>query len=161
MELKAIKFGFVGVGEGGSRIAQSFSVKKYPVCVINTRRSDSDCLEMKNSTKLVLDCGIVGTSRDLSVGGMIISENRDLILEFLKSKLSGEDNFLIHTIGGGGGSGTGWLTPGIQLCKEVEVPTGVIYTLPLNSEDKTTKSNCIRGLKTLYELIQRYRSNHF
>lgn len=154
MDLKAIKFGFVGVGEGGSRISQSFSLKNYAACVVNTGKSDSDCLDMKNTAKLVLDSGIEGAGKDLKVGEEIFSENQDLIREFLNSNMVGKINFLINTIGGGGGSGTGWIRPGIEICKELEIPTGVIYTLPLNSEDKTTKSNCIRGLKIFYELMK-------
>ena len=154
MDSKDKKIGFVGVGEGGSRIAQSFSVKNYSACLINTAKSDSDSLALKKSAKLVLDSVIAGAGKDPKVGEEIFSANQELISEFLKFNVEGRINFLIYTIGGGGGSGTGWIKSGFEISQKLEIQTGAIYTLPLNSEDKTTKSNCIRGLKVLYELIK-------
>lgn len=150
----ALKFGFVGIGGGGSRIAHAFTLKGYPVCVINSANSDSGNLSLPDRKKLMLETNIDGAGKNIKIGEAIVTENQNKINYFLKLNFMGRIDYLILCIAGGGGTGTGSITPLINVCKILEIPVGVIYTIPMNSECNYSKSNCIFGLKTLNEFLQ-------
>ena len=84
---KAIPFMFAGIGEGGSRIVLEFTRKKYVSVIINTSKTDSDLLDLKNSSKLVIDSGLGGAGKDCHLGETIIAENQELVREFFKSRI--------------------------------------------------------------------------
>ena len=152
IKAKALKFFIIGAGGAGSNLSVAFSVKGYPIGIINTAVPDCANISLPDSKKLLLDNTFDGAGRNIKIGETIFTENKNKISPFIKSNCK-DAEYLIICAGGGGGSGTASLRFLVDACKIAEKPIGVIYTLPMNSEDNVTKSNCLRGLKMLNELL--------
>jgi len=147
---RSINFGSVGLGQGGGRIAiETKNLFQYPCVVINSAVSDLDGLELNPKMKLHLDYGLDGAGKNLILGKRAIEENRGKILDFFRLRIDHDVEFILICVGGGGGTGSGGLISLIDIVKELGRPICVIYTLPLDSEDTTTKQNCIITLRNL------------
>jgi cell division GTPase FtsZ len=153
MDSNTLKIGFIGVGEGGSRIAHSFTTKNYLVGVINTALPDCANLNLPDSKKLLLDSHINGAGKNIKIGEAIFTDNKNKVSHFIKTNVVGKVHYLMICIAGGGGSGTGSIIPMINICKGLGIQIGVIYTLPMRSEDSVTKTNCLKGLKELNDFL--------
>src|SRR5574343_568847 len=64
----AIRFGFVGAGQGGSRIAECFHQFGYPTCVINTASQDLTYIKVPEDRKLCMTYGMGGAGKDIAIG---------------------------------------------------------------------------------------------
>ena len=146
----SIKFGFCGAGQGGGRFAAEASNRYgYPSIVINCARSDLDGLELSPKRKLFLDYGLDGAGKNLVFGREAFEQNRERIKDFIRIHLSDDVEYITICVGGGGGTGSGGVSVLIEIFQELGLPVGMIITLPLESEDTTTKQNCLTTLKRL------------
>ncbi len=147
---RSIEFSFIGLGQGGGRIAAEFSNRySYTSVAINTASVDLEKLPLSTKSKLHLDYGLDGAGRDIKLGQSAFEGNREKTLDFLRLRIPKESNYHIVCVGGGGGTGSGGLVPVIEVLKELRKPIGVIYTLPLESEDTATRKNCITAIRNL------------
>ena len=147
---RAVRFGFIGIGQGGSRIAESFSGFNYPTIVLNTSQQDLDGLHILDKHKLAI--GEDGAGKDMAIGAKAVRDNRDKILSMLATNFDGVDHIMI-TAGGGGGTGSGGLTEILDVLSFGEYNNvGVILTLPLKGEDTKAKANTIETLTSLVKL---------
>lgn len=152
---KAIKFGVVGVGHGGSRLAEQFHQFGYKVCVVNTAKQDLAYINLPQSQKYLVNFALGGVGKDIDLGETAVVESQEEIKAFLNSNFdedaSSVDQFIL-CIGGGGGTGSGSTVPMIQLLSDYNLPITVLYTLPMTSEGTVTKWNAVVTLDKLSKL---------
>lgn len=155
---RALKFGIIGLGQGGSSVAAEFfkAPNSYPTIVINTARQDLDLLDIPDTQKIFLEAGIEGAAKDQSVGRDVAEVYRDTIASSVKRQLSNCRAFIVCT-SLGGGTGSGSLPVIIDILNETNKPVLVLVLLPMTSEDASIKSNSVRTLEGLSVMLQEGR----
>jgi len=153
IEERSIQFGIVGVGQGGSRLAESFySVGRYPTVAVNSASQDLTFIKLPEANKLHMDYSLGGAGQDMGVGEEIFEAYKDDV-EKLLDRVFGEDvNCMVACVGLGGGTGSGSIIGLIDILSQHGLPVIVICTLPLSNEGALTKNNAIRTLDKLAKL---------
>lgn len=150
------RFLILGAGEGGGRLAFGFKAFGYTVAAVNTAKPDLDGLALPDQNKLLLEISQGGTGKDPLVvkNALANPECRQKLTDFVQGFVNAEENksllYVLICVGGGGGSGSGLATFVIDTVLEMNVPVGVIYTLPNNDEDVITKSNAVNTFQEIY-----------
>lgn len=155
----SFKFCFIGAGQGGCRIAESFHKLGYGrVAAVNTAQQDLNTIKLEN--KLCIGKG--GSGKDPDTGEAIIEERREDVLDFMRYSFGKTFDRIMVCAGAGGGSGTGMLLPLIDIAKEVQAlhqtidqKVGVILTLPKISEGNKVNHNAFKLMKKLFPLVLR------
>jgi len=153
----AFKFCFLGAGQGGSRIAESFNKKGYErVAAINTAEQDLNTINVKN--KLLIGEG--GAGKDPGVAKKLYSEKENDIVDFIRYSFGEEFDRIFVCVGGGGGTGSGLATDLVkasrEVCEAMKLPNtkvGMILTLPKKSEGAGVCSNAAKLLKEVMNLV--------
>jgi len=147
----AYKFAVVGVGQGGSRLAETFWKLGYRrVAVINTAAQDLKSVKVPRENKLLI--GGQGAGKDRKVAEAIFNENREDVLDFLKRTFKGGFDRVLVCIGAGGGTGAGGgpvvVDIAHDLCETYGVessPTdarvGAVVALPTRAEGSKVQLN--------------------
>lgn len=147
----AYKFAVVGVGQGGSRLAETFWKLGYRrVAVINTAAQDLKPISLPEKNKLLI--GGSGAGKNREKARLIFEEHREDILDFLKNTFqTGIDRVLV-CIGAGGGTGAGGGPIVVDICHDLcqtvgaeqshsDAKVGAVLALPSKSEGSRVKSN--------------------
>jgi len=158
----AYKFAIVGVGQGGSRVAQTFWNLGYRrVAIINTAKQDLDPIDMPSENKLLI--GGDGAGKKPEVAEEIFNAHREDILDFLKRTFGDEFDRVLVCAGAGGGTGAGGCSVVIEvahdLCESLGVETrgegtakvGAIVALPSKAEGARVASNTKRTMDKVLE----------
>ena len=157
----AYKFAIVGVGQGGSRLAETFWKLGYRrVAVINTAPQDLKSVKVPVANKLLV--GGKGAGKDRSVAEDIFKESREDILDFLKRTFKGGFDRVLVCIGAGGGTGAGGgpiiVDIAHDLCKtygiestESDARVGAVVALPTRSEGSKVQSNAKQTAEILID----------
>lgn len=155
-EMKSIRYGVIGTGQCGGRLAEVFARFGYPACVINTAQQDLAFLNIPDENKLFMPYALGGAGKNLLVGQQAATENQEQIKELLSRTLIEIDQVLI-CVGGGGGSGGGSVVPLLRSIAEAEniagLPIVVIYTLPMNDEGAAAKANAVKTLERITAMV--------
>tara|TARA_R100000005_G_C4980401_1_gene190301 strand:+ start:25 stop:1329 length:1305 start_codon:yes stop_codon:yes gene_type:complete len=160
----AYKFAVVGVGQGGSRIAQTFWNLGYRrVAIINTAKQDLDPIDMPTENKLLI--GGDGAGKKPEIAEEIFNAHREDILDFLKRTFGDEFDRVLVCAGAGGGTGAGGCSVVIEvahdLCESLGVETrgegsvakvGAIVALPSKAEGNRVASNTKRTMDKVLNL---------
>jgi len=153
---KAVRYGIIGTGHGGSRLAEQFYQFGYKVCVANTSEQDLYHIQLPEENKIFMDYALGGAGKDMDVGSAATQESEEKIKQMIE-KIFGADvkdiDAFVLAIGGGGGTGTGSSIPLISMMSDYGLPITVLYTLPMGSEGTVTKANAIEGLNKLSQLV--------
>ena len=149
----SIKFGIIGAGQGGSRIAEAFYHLGYPVCVVNTAQHDLQNINIPAEQKLLLKVGAGGAGKNLQEGLDAAKDYAEDILDLMKTTFPRDVEHILVCAGGGGGSGSGGLPKIIDMAKVMGVPVGVIFTIPKDSEGSRVKENAHDRLMLLDKRI--------
>jgi len=155
----AFKFAFVGAGQGGSRIAETFHKLGYrKVGIINTAQQDLNTVNVEN--KLCIGEG--GAGKDRAVARKCFEEKKDDVLDFMRRSFGEDVDRIFICAGAGGGSGAGTLVPLVRAAKELQETiksgskkVGVILALPKYSEGKKVNANAYETLKEATELVEK------
>tara|TARA_B100000287_G_scaffold434951_1_gene501111 strand:+ start:10804 stop:11955 length:1152 start_codon:yes stop_codon:yes gene_type:complete len=155
----AFKFAFVGAGQGGSRIAETFHKLGYrKIGVINTAQQDLNTVNVEN--KLCIGEGGAGKNRE--VAKKCFEEKKDDVLDFMRRSFGEDVDRIFVCAGAGGGSGAGTLAPLVHTSKELQETiksgskkVGVILALPKYSEGKKVNANAYATLKEATELVEK------
>ena len=150
---QSIRVGVIGVGQAGSRIAETFHKKGYNACVINTSKQDLEFISMDQDKKLLLEGSLGGTGKDLDLGREIFEESVEQIQEFIYPTLEGQDMAYL-TVSGGGGTGSSSVDTMVEVLFSMGLPVGVIYVLPKQTDDAKSKSNSIETLSRLANMTK-------
>ena len=147
----AYKFAVVGVGQGGSRLAETFWKLGYRrVAVINTAAQDLKSIKVPRENKLLV--GGEGAGKDRKVAEDIFQENREDILDFLKRTFKGGFDRALVCIGAGGGTGAGGGPVAVEivhdLCQSYNIESsdadarvGAVVALPTRAEGSRVQQN--------------------
>lgn len=153
----AFNFAFIGAGQGGSRIAETFHKIGYRrVAAINTAQQDLNSINLENKKCI----GEGGAGKDPSVAASLYNSKKEDVLDFLKHSFGEDVDKVFVCAGAGGGSGAGTMEPLVHSAKELQEANksrsnkvGVILALPKYSEGKKVCANAVETLKRANELV--------
>jgi cell division protein FtsZ len=147
----AYKFAIIGVGQGGSRIAETFWNLGYRrVCVINTAKQDLKYINIPEDRKLLLDHG--GAGKDPETAERIFQENSEEICDFFRAKLGTTYDRVLVCAGAGGGTGAGGAPVVFKIAQEnTDATVGFISALPTNAEGNQVAKNTKRTMQKVVE----------
>jgi len=160
----AYKFAIVGVGQGGSRLAETFWKLGYRrVAVINTAPQDLKSIKVPRENKLLI--GGEGAGKDRKLAENIFRENREDILDFLKRTFKGGFDRALVCIGAGGGTGAGGGPVTVEivhdLCQtygieasDADARVGAVVALPTRAEGSRVQQNAKQTADILIEQSQ-------
>jgi len=155
----AFKFAFVGSGQGGSRLAQTFFKLGYRrVCAINTAEQDLATIDLPN--KLLIGNGGVG--KDPKLASAQLAERREDVLDFMQRSFGPVFDRIFVTVGAGGGTGAGTVLDLVTIASELQESlkvksskVGVVVALPKNSEGARVCHNAYWTLHYLTDLVEK------
>mgnify|MGYP001166787150 FL=1 len=155
----AFNYAFVGVGQGGSRVAETFHKIGYRrIAVLNTAQQDLNTINLEN--KLCFGEGGAGKNPEKAAG--LFKDNREDITDFLTRSLGDGYDRIFVCAGAGGGTGAGSVCPMATLAHEIQNASrsqhkkvGVILALPKASEGKKVNANAFNILNSVYNLVEK------
>lgn len=153
----AFKMGFVGLGQGGGRICETFYNLGYRrTCVINSAIEDLKDIDPEIQK---LDFGTGGAGQDMDKGRQFIEDRRDAVWDLLLRAVGDDPEYLLVCASLGGGTGSGGADFLLQLCRDYmkskgrdEQRVGTIISLPAAYEGQRTCRNAVKGFKKLYDM---------
>lgn len=152
------KFGFIGAGQGGGKLAEAFSQIGYArVGAINTADQDLETVNVPKKFKFGKQ---QGAGKDRSVAKTAFSEQKEDVVDFIKQSVGTDIDRIFITVGAGGGTGAGVCTELVKVIKEYQETikatspyVGVILALPRISEGKKVSLNAYETLKEVCQLV--------
>lgn len=151
----SLKFGVVGSGQAGGRIAEVFSKYGYDVCAINTAAQDLEFLDIDKDRKYLIDNKeLGGTGKDLDISAQAFEEQENQIRDFIDEKIPDADVIIIAA-SGAGGTGSGSLEQLTTWMYDTGKPVIVIYVLPGTFDDTQGKFNAATTLDTLSGMCEK------
>jgi hypothetical protein len=162
----SIKFGFIGLGQGGSKIADAFASIKlnqgnepaYPVMIINSNIGDIQGLK---NVPISNQQGLKGYERGVGkrpeVGRQAFLDNGADIFDEISRVFKGcEMIYLCAALGGG--TGTGIINELVNAISEyLGIPVASIVTLPRPDEVEST--NAYNALEELLPKLDDFHNN--
>ena len=153
----AFNFAFIGAGQGGGRIAETFHKFGYRrVCALNTSPQDLNTLNLDN--KLCIGDG--GAGKDMDLAKQKYEEHKDDAYDFILNSVGEEFDKIFVCAGAGGGSGAGTVMSIVQTARELQSrygsdskKVGVILALPKISEGKKPNANAYNVLRKVFEEV--------
>jgi len=153
------KFGFIGAGQGGSKLAETFSQIGYArVGVINTADQDLATINVKNKLKFGEQQG-AGKNRDFAKQAFI--NHKEDVVDFIKQSVGTDIDRVFAVVGAGGGTGAGVCSELVKTLKEYQTTVkatspyvGLILALPKLSEGKKVSENAYATLKEACKLVE-------
>lgn len=152
----SLKFGIVGSGQAGSRLAEQFCSLGYPAVVFNTAPQDLEDIKVPEENKLLLDFGLGGAAKDTSLGHSAADTYRDAITDLIQNKLSDVQVFIFCT-SLGGGSGAGSVEVVVDILAQFGKPVVVLTVLPKASEDAQLKHNAWQTLSKFTKMFNEHK----
>ncbi len=149
---RSLNFGVVGLGQAGSRVAETFHDLGYDVCAINTATQDLEFIGIPEERKLLMPFGLGGAGKELDNGRQAVEQNADAVMSKLHAMFGEEHEMLLLAVSGGGGTGSGGAEAMVGLMASLGKPVGVIYILPMESEDSLSKHNAVTTLGKLAKM---------
>lgn len=153
------KFGFIGAGQGGGKIAEAFAQIGYArVGAINTADQDLDTVNVPKKFKFGKQ---QGAGKDRSVAKTAFSGQKEDIVDFIRQAVGTDIDRIFVTVGAGGGTGAGVCTELVKVAKEYQETikatspyVGVILALPKISEGKKVSLNAYETLREACKLVE-------
>ncbi len=141
------RFAFVGVGQGGGRIAATFQQLGYArVCAINTTIADLTDLKLPEDRKL--DIGQArGAGKDPRAAAELIKGSGEDIYDLYKRSWGEEVDYVFVCLGAAGGTGAGCFAKAVEVARRYmeeigkSVKVGAIVALPKDSEGQQFAKN--------------------
>lgn len=150
---RSIKFGAVGSGQAGGKLASQMYSLGYPAIAINTAPQDLADIEVPEANKLLLKYGLGGAAKDLTVGHAAAEAYAEEINDLINRKLSDCEVILFCTsLGGGSGAGSSEII--VEILSKLELPIVVMTVLPQTSDDVQVKSNALQTLSKFTKMVQ-------
>jgi len=153
---RSIKFGVVGSGQAGTRLAEQYFSLGYPAVAFNTAPQDLEHIRMPDENKYLLEYSLGGAAKDLEIGREAAEQHKEAIYSLVAEKLEEAQVFILCT-SLGGGSGAGSLPVMVDVLAALGKPIVVMAILPMSSEDAQTKKNALETLSSLSKEAQAKR----
>lgn len=139
----AAVYAFIGGGQGGGRLVESFYRLGYRKSLaVNTAKQDLSSLQLPEEQKLLLNAGEQGAGKDMRIGEKAAEAGQQELYDLMLRKLGKVDHVFV-CVGAGGGSGGGSSLVLVETAKkylryigldDVDQRVGVIVALPTNGE---------------------------
>jgi len=143
----AFNFAIVGVGQGGSRIAETFWNLGYRrVGVINTAKQDLSLIKIPEENKLLIGEG--GAGKNPEAADEVFRIKYEDILDFLKKVFGTAYERVLVCAGAGGGTGAGGAAKVLEICHDLN------QSLGKETKDTDAKVGCVIALPTRGEGIK-------
>lgn len=149
---RSLYFGVVGLGHAGNKIAEVFYNYGYEACALNTATQDLEHINMPDDKKIYLPFALGGAGKELDNGRAAVENNAELILSTFGEIFDDKQEMLLLVVSGGGGTGSGGCEAMLGLMSTLDKPIGVIYVLPMESEDALSKHNSVITLGKLAKM---------
>ncbi|NUU74671.1 plasmid replication protein [Paenibacillus xylanilyticus] len=158
--MAGLKYGFLGVGLGGTSIASACasirtSVKNnmqpYSAFLVNTNEVDMNKIpDASNVTKFLLKGYEKGAGRDIDLGEEAFLTHKETLIEKIQSHFSDRD-YVFLMVGMGGGTGTGAVIEAAKLlhANGFHRRFSLVLTLPRDQEGKVVLDNAIQRLQLI------------
>jgi cell division GTPase FtsZ len=150
---RSLKFGVLGTGQAGSRLAECFYKHGYSTIVMNTAPQDLEHINVPDDNKLLFKYGLGGAAKELEIGKEAAEMHRNHINLLVHDKLANVDVYIV-CVSLGGGSGAGSVSTIIDVLSSIGHPIVVISVLPMENDDAQTKHNSLQTLSNLSKLVQ-------
>jgi len=153
------KFGFIGAGQGGGKLAEAFSQIGYArVGALNTADQDLETVNVPVKFKFGKQ---QGAGKDRGVAKNAFSEQKEDVIDFIKQSVGTDVDRIFVTVGAGGGTGAGVCSELVKTVREYQQTikatsqyVGVILALPKLSEGKKVSLNAYETLKEVCHLVE-------
>lgn len=152
----AVKFGIIGAGQGGSRLADAFYQVGYRrVCAVNTTAQDFLGLSIPEKNQRVFEDTEGGAGKDPQKGALAVKKSQEEVLNLMRHSFGEDIDHIMVTSSLGGGTGTGSVVPLIRLAKaylrSLQKPekVGVLVSLPKFNEGGKVQENAYHQMKEL------------
>lgn len=153
----AFNMAFIGVGQGGGRVAETFHKLGYGrVGAINTDHADLEGLT-DEIPKLDLRTG--GAGKDPAKGKAAVSAQDESVFDLLTRAVGKTPDYIMVCAGLGGGTGSGAAARVIQIARKYMEEhgrdpkrVGAIVSLPHHAEGQTPSRNAVRAFNEIYRL---------
>jgi cell division GTPase FtsZ len=119
---------------------------------MNTAPQDLEDIKIPEQNKLLLDFGLGGAAKDLTIGHDAADAYRAAINDLVHKHLGDAEVFIFCT-SLGGGSGAGSVEVVIDILSQIGLPVVVLTVLPKASEDALLKHNAWQTLHKLTKLF--------
>lgn len=157
----AVRFGIIGAGQGGGRIASTFwDLGHRRVVLVNT--TEADFRGQSGSTKVVLPTAggsASGAGKDPSVAREAIARNGEVVRDAIRDFIGDDVDRILITIGGGGGTGTGSAVGLVEIAQQFMEDNGknpravgLIISKPKASEGAQVQENFKKLMVEVQEL---------
>jgi cell division GTPase FtsZ len=155
------KFGIVGSGQAGNRLAASFYSQGYRrVCAINTAEQDLANIAIPAANKFCIGNG--GAGKDPAVARRLIKERKEDCLDSMRRAFGPAIDRVIVCVSTGGGTGAGTVVDLVDISVELQKAlrcssekVGVIAALPKISEGSRCAANAYNTLMDLIDLTEK------
>lgn len=153
----AFNFAFVGCGQGGGRLAETFYRLGYRrVCALNTTQQDLEPLRIPAENKLLVGTG--GAKKDPTVGEAALAGRDEDVYDLLRKSWGKKIDYALVCLGAGGGTGSGTFARVIEIARKAMTDlgcparVGVIATLPKTDEGQKTAKNALFVMRRLRKI---------
>ena len=158
----AFNFAIVGVGQGGSRLAESFWNLGYRrVGIINTAQQDLSLIKIPDENKLLVGEG--GAGKNPEAADEVFRTRYEDILDFLKKTFGNGYERVLVCAGAGGGTGAGGVARVLDIChdlsqslgkekKDTDAKVGCILALPTRGEGTKVQENSKKTINKVVDL---------
>ena len=160
-----LKMGFVGLGQGGSKITDAFAgIKRkngdqvYPCMIVNSNRGDmTDLKNIPTRLRIPLIGYETGVGKNPDIGGQAFQENGSVIFDIIGEEMKDcEIIFVINSMGGG--TGTGAVNILVDAIADfMNIPVAVITTLPRPNQVESL--NAYNAMRVLTPKLNEIRTN--
>lgn len=162
----AFRMCFLGLGQGGGRIAQQFWTYGYRrVCAVNTALADIQPLDLPDGSKIIVGAG-GGAGGDPQMGAQIVEDHREDVYDLARKSFGAEFDRIMVTATAGGGTGSGGLFEAINVAHDLidklelrnddpnDPQVGVIIALPKEADGKDAHKNAAQTVQKLAALTR-------
>ena len=154
----AFRFSFIGVGQAGGRIANTFRNIGYQrVCAVNT--ADADLAELPLAAEAKLTVGTSqGAGKDPDAAAAMFAAADEDIFDLLKRNWGDNTDYGFVCLSGAGGTGAGAFPKVAEVVKRFMKSAGkprrvgCIMALPKNVDGQRSAQNALRSVNALQSL---------
>jgi len=156
----AIRMAFLGLGQGGGNIADTFWKYGYRrVLIVNT--TDQDFKDIECTNRLVIGDDVRGAGKDPAVGAKVFEDHKEDVLTAIKNAFGKDVEQVMICVGAGGGTGGGSASGAAKAIKEFlknngseDAKIGFIVSMPAKPEGSVVVNNAETLLGMLRESVK-------
>jgi cell division GTPase FtsZ len=150
----SLRFGVIGSGQAGGKLAKVFYDLGYDVCAVNTAKQDLELLEIPEGRKFFMNYSLGGTGKDLEVARAAIEDNFEHVKTFITEHIA-EADVLVLCASAGGGTGAGSASTIASLLATFGKPVIVMLVLPGSTDDSQSKFNAVQVLSEMADMASK------